>query len=141
MEVEELFEASSPLARHVREHGGDPIQAARDVVDVLTEAEKVATLNAHPRIGERQNLSERSRREQGSEEDPAVMAELERLNAEYERKFGFRFVVFVNQRPRSTILEVLRERLERDRAVEMREGLDAIIAIAADRWNGRLKSL
>jgi 2-oxo-4-hydroxy-4-carboxy--5-ureidoimidazoline (OHCU) decarboxylase len=140
VEAEELFEASSPLARQVSERGGDPIEAARAILDTLTEAEKVATLNAHPRIGERQNLSERSRREQGSEEDPAVMAELERLNAEYERKFGFRFVVFVNRRPRSAILDVLRERLDRDRAVELKEGLDAIIAIAENRWNRQLKS-
>ncbi len=140
MEVDELFEVSSPLAQHVRARGGDPIEAALTVIDTLTEAEKVATLNAHPRIGERRRLSELSRREQGSEEDPSVLEELERLNAEYERKFGFRFVVFVNRRPRSAILEVLRARLARDRAVEMREGLDAIIAIAQDRWKSRWNS-
>jgi len=134
VEAEELFEASSPLARQVSERGGDPIEAARAILDTLTEAEKVATLNAHPRIGERQNLSERSRREQGSEEDPAVMAELERLNAEYERKFGFRFVVFVNRRPRSAIVPILRERLERTRAEELETGLAELVAIACDRW-------
>jgi allantoinase len=141
VEVEELFEPSSPLGRRVAkrldEMGGDPIAAARAVLGTLTEAEKVATLNAHPRIGERHKLSVRSRREQGTEEDPAVMAELERVNAEYERKFGFRFVVFVNRRPRSAILDVLRTRLDRDRAVEMEDGLEAIIAIAQSRWESR----
>jgi 2-oxo-4-hydroxy-4-carboxy--5-ureidoimidazoline (OHCU) decarboxylase len=137
VEAEELFEPSSPLGRRVAERGGDPIEAAQAVVGALTEAEKVATLNAHPRIGERRHLSVRSRREQGTDEDPVVMAELERLNAEYERKFGFRFVVFVNGRPRSAILEVLRARLERKRTVEMKEGLEAIIAIAQNRWKSR----
>jgi 2-oxo-4-hydroxy-4-carboxy--5-ureidoimidazoline (OHCU) decarboxylase len=133
VEADELFERSSPLGRRVVEAGGDPIAAARAVLPTLSEAERVATLNAHPRIGETRNLSGRSRREQGSEEDPDVLAELARLNAEYERRFGFRFVVFVNRRPRSAIVEVLRERLRRDRATEMEEGLRAIIAIAEDR--------
>ena len=34
------------------------------------------------------------------------------LNAEYEERFGFRFVVFVNRRPKSEILDVLRERAD-----------------------------
>ena len=62
-----------------------------------------------------------------------VMTELARLNAEYEARFGFRFVVFVNGRSRSQVLEVLRERIRRPREIELREGLAAIIAIARDR--------
>jgi 2-oxo-4-hydroxy-4-carboxy--5-ureidoimidazoline (OHCU) decarboxylase len=137
VEADELFEESSPLGRRVAERGGDPIAAARAVLPELTDAERVATLNAHPRIGEKRVLSSRSREEQGTDEDPVVLAELARLNAEYERRFGFRFVVFVNRRPRSAIAEVLRVRLERDRETEMREGLEAIIAIAEDRVRSR----
>jgi 2-oxo-4-hydroxy-4-carboxy--5-ureidoimidazoline (OHCU) decarboxylase len=130
----ELFEPSSPLARKAAQRGGDPVAAAEAALDELTEAEKVATLNAHPRIGApTAALSSHSRREQGSEEDPRVLAELAQLNAEYESKFGFRFVVFVNGRPRSQILEVLRQRIHHARDQEMREGLAAIIAIARDR--------
>lgn len=134
MEAEELFEPSSPLARRVAAAGGDPIAAARAAVAEMSEAEKIATLNAHPRIGETENLSARSREEQGGERDPALLAELRRLNDAYERRFGFRFVVFVNRRPRSAILEVLRERLAGDRQAELEAGLEAIIAIAEDRW-------
>ena len=134
MEAEELFEPSSPLALRVAAAGGDPIAAARAAVGEMSDAEKIGTLNAHPRIGETRNLSERSRREQGAEEDPAVLADLRRLNEEYERRFGFRFVVFVDGRPRSAILDVLRERLAGRREVEMETGLQAIIAIAEDRW-------
>ena len=42
-----------------------------------------------------------------------VLAELARLNDEYERRFGFEFVVFVNGRTRAELLPVLRERLRR----------------------------
>ena len=102
----------------------------RAVLPTLTEAEKVATLNAHPRIGESPGrLSARSLQEQGNE----ALPELRRLNAEYERRFGFRFVVFVNRRPKAEIVEELRRRLRRSREEELEEGLRAIVAIAEDR--------
>jgi 2-oxo-4-hydroxy-4-carboxy--5-ureidoimidazoline (OHCU) decarboxylase len=133
--IEEALEGSTPLAERVRAGGpylttADLVAQMRAVLPTLTEAEKVATLNAHPRIGEDpRHLSERSLREQGAN----VVPELERLNAEYERRFGFRFVVFVNRRPKAQIVEVLQERLHRSREEEMEEGLRAIVAIAADR--------
>ena len=134
MKPGELFEPASPLARRIAVQGGDPIAAAEALLPRLSEAEKIATLDAHPRIGAPAGqLSEHSRREQGGDADPRVLAELARLNNEYERRFGFRFVVFVDGRSRAQILEVLRERIGRDRDEEMREGLAAIIAIARDR--------
>jgi urate oxidase/2-oxo-4-hydroxy-4-carboxy-5-ureidoimidazoline decarboxylase len=129
----ELFEQSSPLGRRLAQTGPhlDPIAAARGVIASLDEAEKVATLNAHPRIGERpERMSALSRDEQGSEPAP----ELEQLNAEYEQRFGFRFVVFVNRQSRGEIAQVLRERLNRTREQELAEGLEAVVAIAHDRW-------
>ena len=118
MKPGELFEPASPLARKVAELGGDPVAAAEAQLPNLNEADKVATLNAHPRIGAPvQQLSEHSRREQGGDTDPAVLAQLARLNDEYERKFGFRFVVFVNGRTRAEILE---EEMRRRRAGEVR---------------------
>jgi 2-oxo-4-hydroxy-4-carboxy--5-ureidoimidazoline (OHCU) decarboxylase len=77
-------------------------------------------------------MSARSRAEQGGD----VAPELARLNAEYEQRFGFRFVVFVDRRPKSEIVEVLRQRLRRGRAEEMEAGLRAIVDIAADRARG-----
>jgi 2-oxo-4-hydroxy-4-carboxy--5-ureidoimidazoline (OHCU) decarboxylase len=133
--IDEALEGSTPLAEKVR--AGGPYRSTAEVVarmramlPTLTEAERVATLNAHPRIGENKSrLSSRSLEEQGADQLP----ELARLNAEYERRFGFRFVVFVNQRPKAAIVEVLRGRLRRSRADEMEEGLQAIVDIAADR--------
>ncbi|HXV57250.1 MAG TPA: 2-oxo-4-hydroxy-4-carboxy-5-ureidoimidazoline decarboxylase, partial [Gaiellaceae bacterium] len=68
------------------------------------------------------------------EEDPAVLEELARLNAAYEERFGFRFVVFVNRRPRAELLPVLRARLERTRDEELEAGCAELVAIAEDRW-------
>ena len=133
--VEEALEGSTPLADKVR--AGGPYHSTAEVVarmraalPTLTEAERVATLNAHPRIGEDpRHLSQRSLQEQGANAVP----ELEWLNAEYERRFGFRFVVFVNRRPKGQIVDVLQERLHRSREEEMEEGQRAIVAIAEDR--------
>ncbi len=133
--IEEALEGSTPLAEKVRADGpyhstADVVARMRAVLPTLTEAEKVATLNAHPRIGEDpRHLSRRSLQEQGAKAVP----ELDRLNTEYERRFGFRFVVFVNRRPKAQIVEVLQERLHRSREEEMEEGLRAVVAIAEDR--------
>jgi 2-oxo-4-hydroxy-4-carboxy--5-ureidoimidazoline (OHCU) decarboxylase len=103
------------------------------VIGELDEADKLGALNAHPAIGAG-GLSARSAAEQGAEAEPAVAAELARLNEVYEERFGFRFVVFVNRRPKAEILEILRARLERPREEELETALSELVAIARDRW-------
>ena len=133
--IEEALEGSTPLAQKVRARGpyrsaSELVAALRTTAPSLTDEEKIDTLNAHPRIGEDpKKLSGRALNEQGTD----VIPELARLNDDYERRFGFRFVVFVNRRPKREILEVLRQRLTRSRAEEMETGLQAIIDIAEDR--------
>jgi len=133
--IEEALEGSTPLAQKVRARGPfrdaeAMIAAMRAALPTLSEVEKLATLNAHPRIGEDPTrLSARSLREQGADSLP----ELARLNAEYEQRFGFRFVIFVNRRPKREILDALRERLARSREEELDTGLQAIVDIAEDR--------
>jgi 2-oxo-4-hydroxy-4-carboxy--5-ureidoimidazoline (OHCU) decarboxylase len=111
----------------------DPLGSAEEVFAELTEQEQREALNAHPPIGAR-NLSERSAAEQGSGGHPAVLTELAYLNQVYEEKFGFRFVVFVDRRPKPEIVELLQGRLERTREEELQTGLRELIAIARDRW-------
>jgi 2-oxo-4-hydroxy-4-carboxy--5-ureidoimidazoline (OHCU) decarboxylase len=127
-----LFESSPVVERLAAIE--DPLGRAREEIAALPEDEQAALLAAHPRIGATVGLSTASTREQGAEDDPAALAELAELNEAYEAKFGFRFVVFVNGRPRSAIVPVLRERLERTREEELRTGLDELVAIAIDRW-------
>jgi 2-oxo-4-hydroxy-4-carboxy--5-ureidoimidazoline (OHCU) decarboxylase len=112
----------------------DPLTRAATLVHELPHAEQVEILAAHPAIGQRAGLSARSAAEQGSEDDPAVLAELARLNAEYEARHGFRFVVFVDRRPKAEILEVLRGRIDRSSEDELRTALGELVQIAVDRW-------
>jgi 2-oxo-4-hydroxy-4-carboxy--5-ureidoimidazoline (OHCU) decarboxylase len=131
-ELAELFEGRTALVERLASRG-DPLGSAEEVIAELDEREKVEALNAHPAIGAR-NLSERSAAEQGTGGHPAVLTELAYLNQVYEEKFGFRFVVFVDGRPKSEILQVLQQRLERTREEELETGLRELVAIARDRW-------
>jgi 2-oxo-4-hydroxy-4-carboxy--5-ureidoimidazoline (OHCU) decarboxylase len=132
-ELAELFEGRTRLVELLaeREH---PLEAAPDVLAELSEADKLEALDAHPAIGARAGLSERSAAEQGADADPVILTELAYLNQVYEEKYGFRFVVFVNGRPKTEILDVLRGRLERTREEELETALGELVAIARDRW-------
>jgi 2-oxo-4-hydroxy-4-carboxy--5-ureidoimidazoline (OHCU) decarboxylase len=131
-ELAELFEGRTRLVEKLAEQD-DPLGSAHDVIRTLSEEEKLEALNAHPAIGARR-LSARSAAEQGTDDDPETLAELERLNREYEERFGFRFVVFVNRRPKSEIVPILRERLQRSREEELDTAVGELVAIAGDRW-------
>ena len=132
LSAEELAELFEGRTRFVERLAGleDPLGHAREVAASLSDAEKKEVLDAHPAIGAKA-LSARSAAEQGAEEAPP---ELEELNRRYEAKFGFRFVVFVNRRPRRQIIPVLKQRLERTREEELATGVDELVQIAIDRW-------
>ena len=131
-QLAELFEGDTALVRRLAERE-DPLGSAPEVIAQLSEEEKLEALNAHPAIGAR-SLSPRSAAEQGGDADPAILTELAYQNQIYEEKFGFRFVVFVNRRAKTEILEVLRERLQRTREEELETALRELVAIAEDRW-------
>ena len=132
-ELAELFEGRTRFVERLalEEH---PLDRARTLVRELPDDEKREILAAHPAIGQRVGLSERSAAEQGDDADPEVLAELARLNAEYEDRHGFRFVVFVNGRPKAEILGVLESRIERPTDEELETALGELVAIAEDRW-------
>lgn len=124
-ELAELFSGRTRFVERLAEED-DPLTRARALAHEVDDDEKFEALAAHPRIGER------SPEQHG--DDPAVLAELAELNHEYEERFGFRFVVFVNGRSRAEILPVLRERLRNTRTQELDTGLSELVAIAEDRW-------
>ena len=130
-----IFERAPSLAERVR--GSDPgsiIASARALIAEMSEADRIAVLNAHPRIGaDPASLSALSRREQGGAVEVATEKALAAMNDEYERRFGFRFVVFVAGRSKSGIVPVFRERLQRTRAQELATGIDEFLAISRDR--------
>ena len=145
-----LFETAPPLAaglfdgRPYRSYD-ELLDRAAAVIAGLAPDQKIEVINAHPRIGEQpaavRRQSTLSYREQGYDGEAAldqdelarVYQRLAELNRAYEARFGFRFVVFVNRRPKSVIVRVLEQRLERPREEEMQTALNDMLAIARDR--------
>jgi len=139
------FERAGPLVARLQKEGPfrsdeQLLERARTILSEMTEAEQIAVIDAHPRIGESPDkVSADSFKEQGYDRDttpPEVYLRLARLNEEYEQKFGFRFVVFVNRRPKEAIMPLLEARLRGTRDEERRTALGEILAIARDRLRG-----
>jgi 2-oxo-4-hydroxy-4-carboxy--5-ureidoimidazoline (OHCU) decarboxylase len=131
-ELAELFGRRTRFVERLAERE-DPLGDARQVLRELPEGDQIEALNAHPPIGARA-LSGHSAAEQGGDDDPAVLTHLAYLNQVYEEKFGFRFLVFVNRRPKAAIVPVLEERLARTREEELATALDELVAIGEDRF-------
>jgi 2-oxo-4-hydroxy-4-carboxy-5-ureidoimidazoline decarboxylase len=116
---------------------------ATDIARSMPEDEQVELVDAHPRLGAApDSVSAMSYVEQGYDRGQAavtdVAAELERLNDAYERRFGFRYCVFVAGRPREALLPEMRTALEGDRAAELQRALRAVVEIARDRYARRV---
>jgi OHCU decarboxylase len=145
-----LFEAAGPLAEAL--HAERPfasyaelLDRAEVVVGRLTTAAQIGVVSAHPRIGESadavRHTSALSYREQGydgeadlpPDEVQRVYQALAEFNRAYEERFGFRFVVFVNGRPKAEIVKVLQERLRNSPQAELQTSLQAMFSIARDR--------
>ncbi len=127
-ELAGLFEGRTRFVERLAELD-NPLGRAREVAASLTDAEKKEVLDAHPAIGAKL-LSAHSAAEQGPDEAPG----LDELNRRYEQRFGFRFVVFVNGRPKRELVPILEARLERTREQELATALDELVSIAESRW-------
>jgi len=118
---------------------------ARAIAHAMPEDEQLELIDAHPRLGAPAgSVSALSYVEQGYAAEAAqkaadaeaarVAVELERLNAAYEERFGFRYCVFVAGRPRAALLPEMEAALGRDRRGEIRRALDAVVDIARARY-------
>ena len=146
--VEGIFEGAPWFVARLMSDGpfesdSELLERARVVALAMPEKEQIALLEAHPRIGAPPaSVSAMSFREQGYDRAvahvgeaarPALQAELDALNAAYESRFGFRYVIFVNGRSRQEIARLMQAALSADRDAEKERGLKDVVAIAGDR--------
>ena len=115
-------------------------ERARDIALAMPEEEQIELVDAHPRLGAAPgSVSALSYGEQGYDRGPEatspLAAELERLNDAYEKRFGFRYCVYVAGRSREALLPEFRATLDADRAAELQRGLLAVVDIARDRYD------
>jgi 2-oxo-4-hydroxy-4-carboxy--5-ureidoimidazoline (OHCU) decarboxylase len=114
-------------------------QVARDIAHAMPEDEQVELIDAHPRLGAAPGtVSKLSYEEQGYDRatgtSPDVAQQLDRLNAAYEARHGFRYCVFVAGRPREALLPDMAAAIDADRTMELHRALDAVVDIAIDRY-------
>lgn len=152
-----LFEYSTPLHALILSHlpktftdWNDFINFTYTLLNSLlpshdNDSTLLQILSAHPRLGAGANatLSTHSCAEQSSllnvnangGDDDTNAVDLQKWNAVYEDAFpGMRYVVFVNNRSKTQIIQNLRQRVKRaDRAAEMRDAISAMRDIAKDR--------
>jgi 2-oxo-4-hydroxy-4-carboxy-5-ureidoimidazoline decarboxylase len=130
------FLARMAAARPFRDESTFFARAA-EIARTMPEDEQLELIDAHPRLGAPPaSVSTASFREQGYDrETTAAIADLERLNAAYEDRFGFRFCVFVDGRSRPELVPVLEAALSADRDAEIRRALGDVVAIARDRFH------
>jgi len=107
-------------------------------VDRAGEARQLELLRAHPELAGkaaiRGELTDDSAQEQASARldrcSPEEFARLQALNATYNAKFGFPFIVAVKGLDRAGVLQQFAARLEHDPAAEFREALAQVAKIA-----------
>jgi 2-oxo-4-hydroxy-4-carboxy-5-ureidoimidazoline decarboxylase len=133
--------ASRPFANLVALH-----DAMAEVVATAARDEKLALIRAHPelagRAAVRGELTSDSTREQTgaglTQCSPAELAELQALNARYNARFGFPFILAVKGYDRGGILAEFRRRVERQPDEEFAEALAQIGRIARFRLDALL---
>jgi len=120
-------------------------ERALEIALAMAEEEQRELIDAHPRLGAALgSVSALSYVEQGYDREAAgaaaeaerarVAAELARLNEAYERRFGFRYCVFVAGRPAASLLADLETALLADADDERRRALGDVVAIARARY-------
>lgn len=107
------------------------------VVDSASREQKLALIRAHPQLASRARMADASVREQSGagldQCSPQEFADFQRLNAAYNDRFGFPFIVAVKGLTRRDILDAFAARLGSDPETEFAEALRQIHRIAAFR--------
>ncbi|MBE9184996.1 2-oxo-4-hydroxy-4-carboxy-5-ureidoimidazoline decarboxylase [Microcoleus sp. LEGE 07076] len=104
------------------------------VVNSMTEAEKLALIQAHPDLGSKAKMAEASVNEQaGAGLDRLSVEEFDRfqsLNRSYREKFGFPFIVAVKNHTKTSILAAFKQRLDNSFETEIQQAVAEICQIA-----------
>ena len=146
-----VYEASPWVAEAVwpqAETGAleDPGALAREmrtVVDAAPLEMKLALIRAHPELASRAKMADASVREQSGagldQCSPAEFDAFQRLNAAYNARFGFPFIIAVKGLTRAEILAAFAARLANDPETEFEAAIEQIHRIAGFRLADLMK--
>ena len=112
------------------------------IIQIYETSKKYETLNilkSHPKLAVEENLTEHSTKEQSRANlkncTKEEFDEFEKLNYEYEKKFGFPFIIAVKGKDKIEILNNFRQRINNDVELEFKEAKSQVKKIALFRLN------
>ena len=122
----------------------DLINKMIDIFNNCSEEKIVEIFNLHPKLAIEKKLTSFSTKEQtGAKLDKCSeeeLAEFDRLNFDYEKKFKFPFIIAVKGRNKNQILDNFRKRIKNDYEIEFNEAKSQVKKIALFRLNEVLQS-
>lgn len=134
-----VFEATPTIAREAWTQrpftdSTDLYEAMVNVVNAMTQAERLTLIRAHPDLGSKAKMADASVQEQaGAGLDQLTAEEYDRfhaLNQAYKEKFGFPFIMAVKLHTKASILEAFDRRLHHTPEAEVKQALTEITQIA-----------
>ena len=134
-----IFEKTQWIAEKLFDH--KPFKNKEDLINKMfriyestQKSEVLVILKSHPKLAIEKNLTKYSSEEQShanlkncTEEE---YNEFKRLNNEYEKKFGFPFIIAVKGKNKIEILNNFRQRINNDIEVEFSEAKSQVRKIA-----------
>ena len=117
----------------------DLINKMIQIYETSSNNEALKILNAHPKLAVEKNLTEHSNKEQSRANlkncTQEEYDEFKILNNNYEKKFGFPFIIAVKGKDKIEILNNFRQRINNDVEFEFKEAKSQVKKIALFRLN------
>ena len=109
-------------------------RAMMDVLEAATTADKLALMRAHPELAGKAAIAKALTAESNAEQasagldrlTPDEFARFHQLNAAYQQRFGFPFVICVRLNDKASILQAMEARAANDEATEISEAIKQI---------------
>jgi 2-oxo-4-hydroxy-4-carboxy-5-ureidoimidazoline decarboxylase len=123
---------------------GELQETMERTVEDASREKKLELLRAHPDLGENTEMTDASKEEQASagldDLSPELYDAFQRLNEEYQSKFGFPFIMSVKDERAEVIKEAMEGRVENSKSDEFRTALNEVHEIAEIRLEELLNS-
>ena len=144
-----IFEKSEWIA--IETFKQKPFKNSKDLINKMTKIyescsidQVIVLLNLHPKLAIEKKLTSFSTKEQTGAElnkcSEEELAEFDRLNFDYEKKFKFPFIIAVKGKNKNEILENFRSRINNDYKKEFQEAKKQVMKIALFRLNEILET-
>ena len=142
--------AAKMTAERPFENVEEMVTAADRIWWALESADWLEAFDSHPRIGEkkpaapvaRESLSWSETEQAGTRDSTQkTMEELAELNRKYQEKFGFIYIVCATGKSAEEMLAILRDRLNNNAAVELRNAASEQAKITTLRLNKLLAAV